>query len=147
MRALILAAAISAPLFFQAQTNPQNSPPKPKLQVERPPQKTSGKQVVPPEEDKSFLKEEHSFNPLQSQNSVQVGDQYLKKGKYQAAANRYLDATMWNEGNGEAWLKLGKANEKLKDMKAAKDAYAKYLSVAPDAKDAAEIRKKLEKMK
>ena len=50
---------------------------------------------------------------------------------------------MWNDGNAEAWLKLGKADEKLKDPKAAKDAYTKYLAVAPDAKDAAEIRKKL----
>jgi tetratricopeptide (TPR) repeat protein len=148
MRALILAAAILAPLALKVQTNPQTPPPpRPELQVERLPQKTSGTQAAPPEEDKSFLKEEHSFNPLQSQNSVQVGDQYFKKGSYQAAANRYLDATMWNDGNGEAWLKLGKADEKLKDMKSAKDAYVKYLSVAPDAKDAAKIRKKLGEIK
>jgi hypothetical protein len=29
---------------------------------------------------------------------------------------------MWNDDNGEAWLKLGKADEKLKDKKAAKEA-------------------------
>jgi tetratricopeptide (TPR) repeat protein len=137
---LLLAAL--APLVAQEQT----TPPKPELQ-DRPAPKTSGKQAVPPEEDKSFLKEEHSFNPLQSQKSVVTGDFYLKKGKYQAAANRYLDATMWNEANAEAWLKLAKADEKVKDLKSAKEAYEKYLSVAPDAKDAGEIRKKLEKLK
>jgi len=134
-----------APLAAQEQAPPA-TPPKPQLE-ERTPPKTSGKQAAPAEEDKSFLKEEHSFNPLQSQKSVFTGDFYLKKGKFQAAANRYLDATMWNDGNGEAWLKLAKAEEKLKDVKAAKDAYTKYLAVAPDAKDAGEIRKKLEKLK
>jgi tetratricopeptide (TPR) repeat protein len=124
----------------------QPTPPKPQLE-ERTPRKTSGKQVVPPEEDKSFLKEEHSFNPLQSQKSIEVGDHYLRNGKYQGAANRYLDATMWNDGNAEAWLKLGKAEEKLKDAKAAKDAYAKYLEIAPEAKDASAIRKKLQSLK
>ena len=124
----------------------QPTPPKPQLE-ERTPRKTSGKQVVPPEEDKSFLKEEHSFNPLQSQKSIEVGDHYLRNGKYQGAANRYLDATMWNEANSEAWLKLARADEKAKDLKAAKDAYAKYLAVSPDAKDAADIRKHMEKLK
>jgi tetratricopeptide (TPR) repeat protein len=102
---------------------------------------------VPAEEDKSFLTEEHSFNPLQSQKNVETGDFYLKKGKFQAAANRYLNATMWNEGNAEAWVKLGKAEEKVKDVQAAKDAYNKYLELAPDAKDAAAVRKRLQAMK
>ena len=134
----------SASLAAQAQTTPP-TPPKPL--EERTPPKTSGKQAVPPEEDKSFLTEAHSFNPLQSQKSVEVGDHYLRNGKYQGAAYRYLDATMWNDSNAIAWLKLGKAEEKLKDKKAAKDAYTKYLEVAPEAKDAPAIRTKLEKLK
>jgi len=134
------------PLAAQEQTTPQTTPPKPQLE-ERTPPKTSGKRAVPAEEDKSFLTEEHSFNPLKSQKSVETGDFYFRKGKFQPAANRYLDATLWNDGNAEAWLKLGKADEKLKDLKAAKDAYTKYLAAAPDAKDAGAVRKKLEKMK
>jgi tetratricopeptide (TPR) repeat protein len=134
------------PLAAQEQTPPQTPPPKPQLE-ERTPPKTSGKQEVPPEEDKSFLKEEHSFNPLQSQKSVETGDFYLKRGKVQGAAYRYQDATLWNDGNAEAWLKLAKAEEKLKDAKAAKDAYRKYLELSPDAKDAAAVRKKLQALK
>jgi tetratricopeptide (TPR) repeat protein len=147
MYAIVLVSVISVALGAQALTIPDLSPVKPELQLALSSQKTSGKVVVPPEEDGSFLKEEHSFNPLRSQNSVKIGDHYLKKGKYQAAASRYLDATMWNDDNGEAWLKLGNADQKLKDKNAAKAAYAKYLSVAPDAKNATQIRKKLEKMK
>jgi len=130
------------PLAAQEQAAPQTTPPKPQLE-ERTPPKTSGKQAVPAEEDKSFLSEEHSFNPLQSQKNVEAGDFYLKKGKYQGAANRYLNATMWNEGNADAWLKLGKAEEKLKDPEEAKKAYQKYLELAPDAKEAAVVRKRL----
>ena len=81
------------------------------------------------------------------QKSVEVGDQYYKLGKYRGAAYRYQDATLWNDGNAEAWLKLGKVDEKLKDAPAAKDAYTKYLALAPDAKEAPSIRKKLQGMK
>ena len=144
----ILLLAGLAPLAAQDQTKPPTAPPDKQGELkDRPKPKTSGKQMVPAEEDKSFLSEAHSFNPLQSQKSVEIGDQYLKKGKVRAAANRYEDATLWNDGNAGAWLKLAKADEKLKDTAGAKAAYTKYLAVAPEAKDAAEIRKQLEKLK
>jgi tetratricopeptide (TPR) repeat protein len=141
---LLLAGII--PLAAQEQTTPPDTAPKPQLEQRTPP-KTSGKQAVPAEEDKSFLSEEHSFNPLQSQKSVEVGDHYLRNGKVQGAIYRYQDATLWNDGNAEAWRKLGQAEEKMKDTKAAKDAYQKYLELSPDAKDAAAIRRKLQSMK
>jgi hypothetical protein len=37
--------------------------------------------------------------------------------------------------------------EKLHDSKAAREAYGKYLELAGDAKNASEIRKRLEKLK
>ena len=136
-----------AALAAQDQTTPQ-PPSKPgELQKERPKHPASDKKLAPPEEDKSYLREEHSFNPLQSQKSVTTGDFYLKKGKVQAAANRYEEATMWNDGNSMAWLKLGKASEKLRDTQAARTAYTKYLELEPNAKDAAEIRARLSKLK
>ena len=138
----LLAACLAS--VIQAQTSPQSASP----QLEqRPAPKTSGKQAIPPEEDKSFLKEEHTFNPLQSEKSVRTGDFYLKQGKIRAAAYRYEDATLWNESNEVAWLKLAKVQEKLKDVQAAKEAYTKYLTVAPDAHDAADVRKKLARLK
>jgi tetratricopeptide (TPR) repeat protein len=145
---LLVAGLAMAPatLAAQDQTSPQATPAKPQLE-ERTPPKTSGKQAVPAEEDKSFLKEEHSFNPLQSKKSIDAGDTYWHLGKIQGALYRYQDATLWNDGNAEAWLKLGKAEEKMKDIKAAKDAYSKYLELAPDAKEAAAVRKKLQSLK
>ena len=47
----------------------------------------------------------------------------------------------------DAWLRLGETEEKLKDPRAAKEAYTKYLDLASDAKNASDIRKKLQKLK
>jgi Flp pilus assembly protein TadD len=78
---------------------------------------------------------------------VLAGKFYARKGNYRAAAGRYLSATKWDNGNSEAWLLLGEADERLKDKNAARDAYKKYLDLAADAKNAADIRKKLTKLK
>jgi Tfp pilus assembly protein PilF len=78
---------------------------------------------------------------------VNVGNQYFKNHKFRAAEMRYTSATKWNDGNAEAWLRLGEVAERLKDTDKAKEAYRKYLEIASDAKNAAEIRKKLEKLK
>jgi tetratricopeptide (TPR) repeat protein len=102
---------------------------------------------LPPEEDKSIAVKEYAFNPLQAQKEIRTGNYYFKKGAFRAAAGRFEEATKWNDGEPEAWLRLGEAEEKLKDQKAAFKAYSKYLELASDAKNADEIRKKLEKLK
>jgi tetratricopeptide (TPR) repeat protein len=101
------------------------------------------KEAEPPEEDDSAKPKEYAFNPLQAVKELDVGNQYMKKGAYRAAVARYTEATRWNPALAEAYLKLGEAAEKFKDPKAAKEAYSKYLELAPDAKNAAEIKKKL----
>jgi tetratricopeptide (TPR) repeat protein len=107
------------------------------------PQKSQ--EVEPPEEDDSakIAKKEYSFNPIQSGKEVQIGNYYFKKGSFKSAKNRFDEATKWDPGNAEAWMRLGDACEKLKEDKGAREAYAKYLEIAPDAKPAAAIRKKL----
>lgn len=101
---------------------------------------------LPPDEDAVAAKQEYSFNPLKSKKAVATGDFYLHKGNFKAAAERYREATGWNEGNTEAWLKLGEAEEKRGQKRAAKSAYEKYLQLAGNAKGTAEVRKKLEKL-
>jgi tetratricopeptide (TPR) repeat protein len=125
-----------------AQQQPQK-----KLETERNKPAKGAKEEVPPEEDTALTTTEYSFNPLQSTKDVGVGNLYLKNGKLRAAEMRYTSATKWNDGNAEAWLKLGEVAEKLRDKPKAKEAYQKYLELASDAKNAAEIRKKLEKLK
>jgi Flp pilus assembly protein TadD len=102
---------------------------------------------LPPEEDKSAQPKVYVFNPLKSKQEMGPGEFYFKKGDYRAAAGRFSEATKWNDGNAEAWLRLGDSQERLKDVKAARAAYEKYLQLAPNAKNAGEVRKKLEKLK
>jgi len=97
----------------------------------------------PPEEDESFKTKEYEFNPLQAAKELKIGLYYMKKGSFKAAANRFEEATRWDPANAEAFLKLGEAREKLKDPAAAKEAYAKFLELAPDSKAAPAIRKKI----
>jgi len=66
---------------------------------------------------------EYSFNPLQAEKELQIGNFYFKTGKYRSAAMRFTEATKWNDGSSDAWLRLGETEEKLKDPKAAKEAY------------------------
>ena len=55
---------------------------------------------------------EYAFNPLQAQKEIRTGNYYFKKGSYRAAAGRFEEATKWNGGEPEAWLRLGEAEEK-----------------------------------
>ncbi|MEK7404310.1 MAG: tetratricopeptide repeat protein [Acidobacteriota bacterium] len=96
----------------------------------------------PPEEDESLAVKEYSFNPLQAEKEIKIGNFYFKKGSYKAAALRFREATRWNPGLAEAWLRLGETHEKLNDRNAAREAYAKFLALAPKHKRAAEIRKR-----
>jgi tetratricopeptide (TPR) repeat protein len=144
---LTLLAASVLPLGAQEQ-KPQQPPAKQgELKGRQQQPAATGKEEVPPEEDASLTTDAYSFNPLQAEKSLKIGNYYFKLGKYRAAEGRFRDATKWNDGYSEAWLRLGEVEERLKDPKAAKEAYQKYLEVASDAKNAAEIRKKVEKLK
>ena len=97
----------------------------------------------PPEEDESLVEKEYSFNPLQAAKEMKIGDYYAKRGNHKAAAARYQEATKWEPTNARAWLRLGESREKLKDKKGAKEAYAKYVEIEPDSKQAQALKKQL----
>jgi len=132
--ALLLSAVLA--MLARAQDQPKQAP-KPSAQQPQP----EGQE--PPEEDANLKPEVYSFNPVQANKNLRIGMEYFKKGSYKAAAGRFLEATKWNPNLAEAWLRLGEAEEKRKNRKEAKEAYAKYLELQPEAKDAAEIRKKI----
>src|ERR1700681_1625596 len=77
----------------------------------------------PPEEDESLKPKEYTFNPLRAESDLKVGNFYFKKGNYKGAINRFREATRWNPNYAEAFLRLGEAEEKMKDTKAAHEAY------------------------
>ena len=146
---LLSLVACLGPLVYSQDSKPQPSPAPAKQGDLKRSRKTptSREEEVPPEEDTSLAVTEYSFNPLQAQKELQTGNYYFKKGSFRAAASRFREATRWNDGFDEAWLRLGEAEEKLKDRQAAKEAYTKYLALAADAPRSPEIRKKLQKMK
>jgi tetratricopeptide (TPR) repeat protein len=135
-RNLLLAALAAGALCAQQDQKPQNpkTSDKPAAQVQ---------EQQPPEEDETLKPKEYAFNPLEAERDVKVGLFYYKKSNYKAAANRFREATLWNPSLAEAFLRLGESEEKLNNKKAAQEAYAKYLELAPDAKDAEAIKKKL----
>jgi len=136
MRALILWTAVTAGLFAQTQPPPKQTDTKPtQKQVEE-----------PPEEDESLIPRECVLNPLETQRNIKTGDFYYKTGKFGAARNRYKEAVCWDPSSAEGFLKLGEAEEKLHNSGNAREAYQKYLEIAPTAKNAADIKKKLAKL-
>jgi tetratricopeptide (TPR) repeat protein len=137
----ILALFVASVALVHAQNQPGQ------LKKDRSQPATSSQEEVPPEEDTSLAVKEYSFNPLQAEHELKVGNFYFRTGKYRSAAMRFREATKWNENYSDAWLRLGETEEKLKDPSAAKEAYTKFLALASDAKNAAEIRKKLQKLR
>ncbi|WP_155121406.1 hypothetical protein [Bryobacter aggregatus] len=105
--------------------------------------------VEPPEEDETLMKEkkEYEFNPLQAQKEIKIGLYYMKKGSYRAASGRFLEATYWDPTSADALYELGKARERAGNQKGKKEAWTKFLELAPDDKRAAEVRKKLDPTK
>jgi tetratricopeptide (TPR) repeat protein len=137
---LVLAGTGFLTVAAQPQEPPSPPPVKPEPTVQEPSQ-------LPPEEDSEVKTEQYSFNPVKSKRDVAVGLEYFKKGNFKAAADRFTTATKWNEGNAEAWLRLGEAEEKRGNHKMARVAYLKFLELSPDAKNAADVKKRLEKLK
>jgi tetratricopeptide (TPR) repeat protein len=99
----------------------------------------------PPEEDESLAPKVYALNPVQAKKEIVAGDYYFKKPNLRAAAKRYLEATRWDPGSAEAFLKLGETREKLHEYGPAREAYLKYIELGEDAKEKDAIRKKMAK--
>jgi tetratricopeptide (TPR) repeat protein len=134
---MLFAGGLTVQAHGQEQVKPATPVPAPTEQAK------PAEEQEPPEEDANLKPKDYVFNPLQANKELQVGTEYMKKHSYKAAAGRFREATRWNPNLAEAWLRLGEAEEKRKNRKDAKDAYAKYLELQPEAKDGAEIRKKI----
>ncbi|HYK62009.1 MAG TPA: tetratricopeptide repeat protein [Bryobacteraceae bacterium] len=129
-RALLIAFLLGVTLHAQESQLPPPPPPRPQDL---------------PEEDEALKPKEYPLNPLESAKNLNVGNQYMKKGNYRAAANRYKEATLWDPGSAEAFERLGEALEHVHDFVPAREAYTKYLDLAKDAKDADAIRRRIAK--
>jgi len=103
------------------------------------------KPAEPPEEDETLAQKEYSFNPVQAHEELKVGLFYFRKRNYTAAALRFREALKWDGNFAEAYLRLGETCEKLKDEECVRKAYEKFLALKPEDKNAARIRKLLDR--
>lgn len=82
-----------------------------------------------------------AFDPLHAQRSLDVGKFYLNKGSYDAAIDRFIEASNYQPSLAAPWKMLGEAYEKKREYSKAVDAYNKYLDLLPHAPDATKIKK------
>jgi tetratricopeptide (TPR) repeat protein len=125
-----LVISLTMGLLLAQDPKPKTPPPPKEQQVQE-----------PPEEDESLKPKEYAFNPLQAEKDIAIGNQYFKKHNYRAALSRYQEASKWNPGLAEAYLRIGEAAEKMRDKATAKQAYLKYIELAPDSKEAEQLKK------
>ena len=135
--------ALQVALLMTAVAVAQESKPQQKPEQKTPPPKQQQQEEAPPEEDESLKPKEFSFNPLEAERDIRIGNYYFKRGRYPAALSRYQEATKWNPNMAEAYLHIGETAEKMKDKATAKQAYQKYIEMAPDSKDAERLKKKV----
>ena len=83
------------------------------------------------------------FDPLHAEKSIEVGTFYLRKGNYDAAIDRFLDATRLQPKLARPWKLLGEAYDKKHDNGGAAEAYKNYLELFPGAEDAAKVKKRI----
>ncbi len=95
------------------------------------------------EDEDQLVEKQYVFNPILARKEFKVGNFYAKKGSHRAAAGRYLEATHWDPNFSEAYWKLGRSREKLKQADAALEAYRKYLDLDPTGKYAKTVRKRM----
>jgi hypothetical protein len=81
------------------------------------------------------------FDPLHAGRSIDIGTFYLKKGAYDAAIDRFVEASNYQPTLAAPWRLLGETYEKKREYAKAVESYNKYLQILPHAPDAAKIKK------
>jgi Flp pilus assembly protein TadD len=120
-------------------------PPKPKPEPKKP--GSEAVQTLKDEDDNAEADvKEYTLDPEKAKHEIEVGDTYMRRGSWNAAAHRYEEATRWQPKNAKAYLKLGQALEKKDDPVRAAQAYRKFVELAPGDKQSKELHKKIEKL-
>jgi tetratricopeptide (TPR) repeat protein len=97
----------------------------------------------PPPAETPPVPAEPIFDPFHAEKSIEIGTFYMKKGNYDAAIDRFVDATHFQPTLARPWRLIGEAYEKKHDNGNAIESYKKYLEVLPGAEDAAKVKKRI----
>jgi len=87
-----------------------------------------------------------TWDPLRAEKDLEVGQYYMKKGDWDAAIDRFQDATVAKPGYAIPFRFLAEAQEKKGLRKKAIKSYQRYLDPFPHAEDGDKVRKKIEKL-
>ena len=68
----------------------------------------------------------------------------MKQGRYDAAIDRFEDATRFQPSLAKPWVLMGEAYEKKHAYRRAVESYKKYLEVFPGAEDSAKVTKRID---
>ena len=79
-----------------------------------------------------------SYASPSASKSVEIGDYYLRRKKFNAALSRFQEALKTDPHYAPAYRELGKVYERMGLRQKALDAYRKYLDELPSAQDARE---------
>jgi tetratricopeptide (TPR) repeat protein len=129
--AIVMASLLilfTRPVPCQAQTSRTAPPPEPPVELENPP----------------------AFTPPGPAKSVEIGNFYLKRGKYKAAASRFEEAIQSRSDYAPAFLGLGKAYDKMRLRQKALAAYQRYLDLLPsdqDAENAKDVHRAMDRLR
>jgi tetratricopeptide (TPR) repeat protein len=97
----------------------------------------------PPPPEEPVAPPPPAFDPYHAQKDVEVGTFYMKNGHYDAAIDRFEEATRLQPALALPWRLMGECYEKKHDDAHALISYKKYLEVFPRAKDADEVKKRI----
>src|SRR5579864_1937065 len=78
------------------------------------------------------------YQPPSASKSVEIGNFYLRRKRYNAALSRFQEAAVTDPNYAPAYLGLGKVYEKIGLKEKALNAYHKYLDELPSEKQADE---------
>jgi tetratricopeptide (TPR) repeat protein len=87
-----------------------------------------------------------AWDPLRAEKDLEVGQYYMKKGDFDAAIDRFQDATVAKPGYAVPFRFLAEAQEKKGLKKKAIKSYQRYLDLYPHAEDGDKVRKKIAKL-
>jgi tetratricopeptide (TPR) repeat protein len=139
-RRLLLAATLLAALALSASClaaqSPPQDPPKPKAK----PNSTTDNAT-------QNASDQPTWDPLRAEKDIEVGQYYLRKGDFDAAIDRFQDATLAKPGYAIPFRYLGEAQEKKKLKRDALKSYTRYLDLYPHAEDRDKIEKKIAKLR
>ena len=89
---------------------------------------------------------EKEYDPALAEHNVRVGDFYLKKKNYDAAARRYEDAIEYQPSLLQAYEALARAHEKNGDRIKAAGAYREFIRRNPDSPKIPEINERIARL-